>query len=122
MTAPRPTYWPAYVHTANNLRHRYGMEQFGLTEYEALCYRIADTVTHDKHPCILAKQHAGRLILRWKIGGTATRLVWCPRARLVITALPTGTLRADASEDRFTRQQARRRKAYRRSRDRREYL
>lgn len=111
-TGPAPI--GAYLHTREALSERY-LITLSYADYMALCEQLREQnwwLRH--HPAVLAKGQHNRLLIKWRIYGTPTKLIYCPRSGLVITALPYGSTYTESSERRFQRQQARKAKAYKR--------
>lgn len=113
---PARPYLGAYYHTRDNLQERYGIT-FDLEAYEALCAQLREQRFDGlfTHPNVLNVGTHGRIIIRWRIYGIQTKLVWCPESGLVITALPAHRSARDPDHDpRFVRQQQRHQRAYKR--------
>ena len=70
----------AYRHASERLLERYGLP-LTLTEYLNLCDVAGDQGQR------LAQADLGREVLSLRVHGTATRCVYCPRTRVLITFL-----------------------------------
>lgn len=111
-----PSQYAAYRHARDRLAERYGLP-LTLAEYVMLCAQVgwlADSIDARRHPLNRSQRGGVRVVLKFRVYGTSTRLVFDRAARLIVTFLPTGTLDGDRTERKWQRGQERHARRWRR--------